>query len=583
MYDTLVKNALLVDGTGSERRLADIAVSRGLVAEISDRIDGRASRVIDAEGNLVMPGFVDIHTHYDGQATWDETLEPSASHGATTIVMGNCGVGFAPVRPGSESDLIELMEGVEDIPGTALYEGIDFVWESFPEYLDVLGQKRWTMDVATQIPHGALRVYVMGDRGIHNEPATEADVRAMGLATAEAMRAGALGFSSSRILGHMSLSGMPVPGTFAHEDELFAIGNAMTPYGTVFEVVPGGSTGRGGLESSHKEELLSTELKWMNRLSVECALPVTYFLIEYMEDPTAWKEAFAFTAKANAEGARLYPQVGTRPAGAILSWQTSHVFARRPTYVRLLDLPWPERLSELRKPEVRRAIVTEENLAPLSESINDGIHLIVNRVLDRVFLIHDEVSYEQPTENSVAEISKQTGVSADEILYDHMLKRDGTAPVIMLPNYLGGHSDSFYTMLSDPNSVIGLADAGAHCSFICDASCTTYLLTHWVRDRERGRLPLEYAVKKHTADCADLYGLSDRGTLEAGKRADLNIIDLENLKIDPPNLVHDLPAGGARFLQAAHGYRTTMVHGVVVRENDEDTGARPGRLVRGRR
>lgn len=583
MHDLVIRNALLVDGSGSAAHPADIAISEGVIADIAPSISERASESLDAEGMLVMPGFIDIHTHYDGQVTWDDALEPSSSHGVTTIVMGNCGVGFAPVKRGQEGELIELMEGVEDIPGTALHEGIDFVWESFPEYMDLLSQKRWSMDVATQLPHGPLRVYVMGKRGIENEAATDEDVAAMKQATAEAMEAGALGFSSSRILGHMSMSGKPVPGTFAHEDELFAIAQAMVPYKTVFEVVPGGSTGRGGQETSWSEEALSTELEWMGRLSKECGLPVTYFMIEYLENPNAWREAFEFTANANQTGSRLYPQVGTRPAGALLSWRTSHPFVRRPTYVKLSNLPWEQRLEALRKQEVRDAIVNEKNLQPVSELINDRVHLMVPQFLDRVFLIASQVDYEQPTEQSVAGIANRSNKNADEVMYDHLLTNEGTGTIIMLPNYLGGNSDSFHSMLVDPNSVIGLADAGAHCGFICDASCSTWLLSHWARDRKRGTLPLEYAIKKHTSDNAGLYGLSDRGVLAVGKRADINVVDFDNLTIDPPHLVHDLPAGGPRFLQSARGYRATIVDGILVRENDQDTGARPGRLVRGRR
>ena len=583
MHDLVIKNASLVDGTGSPARLAEIAVRDGIIVDIAPTISERSAVRLDAEGMLVMPGFIDIHTHYDGQVTWDSALEPSSSHGVTTIVMGNCGVGFAPVKPGQEDELIELMEGVEDIPGTALHEGIDFVWESFPEYMDVLSQKSWTMDIATQLPHGPLRVYVMGERGIDNEAATADDVAEMKQATVEAMRAGALGFSSSRILGHMSMSGKPVPGTFAHEDELFAIAQAMSPYKTVFEVVPGGSTGRGGQETSWNEESLATELEWMGRLSRECELPVTYFMIEYLENPNAWREAFDLTAKANQSGSKLYAQVGTRPAGALLNWQTSHPFSRRPTYVSLSELPWNQRIEALRKPEIRDAVVNEKDLPPVSELINDRMHLMVHQFLDRVFLIESQVDYEQPTEQSVAEIAKRSGKRADEIMYDHLLQNGGTGTIIMLPNYLGGNSDSFYSMLTNSNSVIGLADAGAHCGFICDASCSTWLLTHWARDRERGTLPLEYAIKKHTADNASLYGLLDRGVLSVGKRADINVVDHQNLRIDPPHLVHDLPAGGPRFLQAARGYRATIVQGTVVRENDQDTGARPGRLVKGRR
>ncbi|MDE0511952.1 MAG: amidohydrolase family protein [Gammaproteobacteria bacterium] len=590
MYDLLIKNGVIIDGTGNPKRDGAIAVKDGLIVKIDEKITGSAKRVIDANGAIIAPGFIDIHTHYDGQATWDDALEPSSCHGVTTVVMGNCGVGFAPLKRGTENALIELMEGVEDIPGTALHEGIDFTWETFPEYLDALDSKQWSMDVATQVPHGALRVFIMGERGINNEPANENDVKAMAKSATEAMEAGALGFSSSRILGHMSLSGQPVPGTFAHEDELFAIAKAMKPFGTVFEVVPGGSTGRGGLgppegweEAGWQEEILNQELIWMNRLSVDCKLPVTFFLIEYLENPNAWREAFSFTSKANSHGARLYPQVGTRPAGAMLSWQTYHPFIRRPTYLKIADLPWPQRYRELCKPQIRAAILAEKDLSSLSHITNDNLHKLIQMYPDRVFILDSPVNYEQPTEQSIAGLAKSTGQSIEALFYDNLMKNEGCSVLILLVNYLGGNSDSFYTMLSDPNSVIGLADAGAHCRFICDASCTTWLLTHWTRDRVAKQLPLEYAVKKHTSDCAELYGLSDRGTLEIGKKADLNVIDFNNLTIDQPYLVHDLPAGGARYLQKAHGYIATIVNGTVTREQDEDTGERPGRLVRYRR
>ncbi len=590
MHDLLVKNGTLIDGTGRQSRPAEIAVKDGLIVKVEEKITENAKHTINADGAIVTPGFVDIHTHYDGQATWDDALEPSSSHGVTTVVMGNCGVGFAPLKRGTENELIELMEGVEDIPGTALHEGIDFTWETFPEYLDALDSKRWSMDVATQLPHGALRVFTMGQRGTNNEPANESDVKAMAKAAAEAMEAGALGFSSSRILGHMSLGGQPVPGTFAHEDELFAIAEAMTPYGTVFEVVPGGSTGRGGLgvpeewkETGWQEKILKQELIWMNRLSVECKLPVTYFLIEYLENPNAWRDAFSFTSQANSNGARLRPQVGTRPAGAVLSWQTYHPFARRPTYLKIADLPWEQQYRELCKTEIRAAILAERDLESLSHTTNENLHTLIQMYPDRVFILDYPVNYEQPTEQSLAGLSKASGNSVESLFYDNLMKNEGNSALILLANYLGGNSDSFYTMLSDPHSVIGLADAGAHCKFICDASCTSWLLTHWARDRATERLSLEYAIKKHTSDCAELYGLSDRGTLEVGKRADLNVIDFDNLKIDPPYLVHDLPAGGARFLQKAHGYMATIVNGTVTREQDEDTSERPGRLIRGRR
>ena len=581
MVDLLIKNALLVDGTGAKRRPADIAISGGVVSEISESLPQKARRTIDAEGSLVTPGFIDIHTHYDGQVTWDSLLDPSASHGTTTAVMGNCGVGFAPVRKGSEDELIELMEGVEDIPGTALHEGIDWQWETFAEYMDLLERKQWSMDIGAQVPHGALRAFVMGDRGINNESATADDVSAMGREIRNAMKAGALGFSTSRIIAHTSITGEPVPGTFARPDELFAIGEAMAPFGTVYQVVPGGAVGLFGVvDPQWEEEDIKTEMEWMGSLSRECALPLTYFIIEYVEDPTAWQYAFEFSRKANQSGADLHPQVGVRPTGGIMSWAEHHIFLRRPTFARLKNLPFIVLIDELRKPEVRAAILSEPSQSTGEASRNSLYELIENN-LDKVYSMSPP-NYEPSTDMSIAARAKNDGMDAEAYLYDLMLQENGEMPVIYLSNYFD-HCDTHLRMMKDPNSVIGLADGGAHVRLICDASCTTWLLTHWVRDRTGEKLDLEYAVKKHTADNAQLYGLGDRGVLVPGKRADLNIIDFEKLSIDPPHLVGDLPARGTRYLQRAHGYKATVVDGIVTRVNDEDTGERPGRLVRGRR
>ena len=342
MHDLLIKSGQVVDGTGGAPRPADIAIDGGLITAVEERITAPARRRIDADGAIVTPGFVDIHTHYDGQATWDDCLDPSASHGTTTVVTGNCGVGFAPVRPGEQDELIQLMEGVEDIPGTALHEGIDWNWESFPQYLDLLDTKRWSMDVGTQIAHGALRSYVMGERGIRNEAATATDIGAMAALTAEALDAGALGFTTSRILGHQSINGDPVPGTFATEDEVFAIGRAMQRSGAVFELVPGGSVGQAGLALGN-EARLESELDWMNRLSRETGLPITFLIVEFIEDPDAWKRVMAYVAQSNANGAHLHPQTASRPGGVLLSWQSNHLFQRRPSYLKIAGLPLKQR------------------------------------------------------------------------------------------------------------------------------------------------------------------------------------------------------------------------------------------------
>ncbi|MEM9622183.1 MAG: amidohydrolase family protein [Pseudomonadota bacterium] len=584
MHDLLIKNGLVVDGTGEQPRVADVLVDAGRIAAVEPGIGAGAYRILDADGSIVTPGFVDIHTHYDGQVTWDDTLEPSASHGTTTVITGNCGVGFAPVRPGGHTQLIELMEGVEDIPGTALYEGIDWSWESFPDYLDLLAGKVWSMDVGTQVAHGAVRAYVMGERGIRNEGATRDDIGAMAELTSEAMSAGALGFSTSRILGHQSVHGDPVPGTFASEAELFAIGAAMQPFGTVFELVPGGSVGQGGLPLGNNEPVLDQELEWMTRLSCETGLPLTFLIVEFLEDPDVWRKVMEFVGNANHAGARLFPQTASRPAGVLLSWQSNHLFQRRPSYLAIADLPIAQKLTALARDDVRAAILSEDSLPPLSESINDAMHLIIERNIENVFPLGQPVNYEPAADSSIAAQARREGVSSEAYMYDAMLA-DGGRAILMMPglNFARGDCAAIFNMMADENSVIGLADGGAHCGLICDASSTTHLLTYWARDRPGPKLPLEYLIKKQCADNARLYGLNDRGVLAPGKRADVNVIDYDHLQLGQPYPTNDLPAGGQRFLQAASGYRATIVHGEFVRELDEDTGARPGRLLRGRR
>ena len=584
MHDLLIKGGNVIDGSGEPGRMADIAVDDGRITAVESSISAKARRIVDADGALVTPGFVDIHTHYDGQVTWDDVLDPSASHGTTTVITGNCGVGFAPVRPGHQDQLIELMEGVEDIPGTALHEGIDWNWESFTDYLDLLETKHWSMDVGTQIAHGALRAYVMGERGVKNEASTADDIKQMARLTTEAMEAGALGFSTSRILGHQSIHGDPVPGTFASEDEVFAIGRAMQASGAVFELVPGGSVGQGGLALGANEPQLDAELDWMNRLSIETGLPITFLIVEFSEDPEAWKRVMEYVRLANRNGAHLYPQTASRPAGVLLSWQSNHLFQRRPSYLKIAGLPLEERVRLLRDPAVKAAILSEENEPPLSESINDAMHLIIGQNIENVFPLGNPLNYEPSPDDSVAAGARRDGEAVEARMYDLMMADDGKA-ILMMPglNFARGNCEAIYDLMADENSVIGLADGGAHCGLICDASSTTHLLTHWVRDRAGSRLPLEYAIKKQCADTAALYGLTDRGVIRPGKRADLNVIDFETLSLGLPYATNDLPAGGQRFLQPAKGYLATVVKGEVVREEDEDTGARPGRLVRGRR
>ena len=578
MFDLLIRNGTVVDGTGSDRFTADVAITDGVIVAVGSNLEGEAREVIDATGLLVTPGFVDVHTHYDGQVTWDETLEPTSLHGVTTLVMGNCGVGFAPVKPGTEDWLIQLMEGVEDIPGAALSEGIEWDWETFPEYLDALDKRRWSVDVGTQIPHGSVRAYVMGERGARNEAASPAEIEAMAELVQEAVEAGALGVSTSRTIGHRAMDGEPVPGTFAAEDELFALGRALRDGGGgVFELAPAGAAGLDLVAPMR-------EVDWMRRLSTETGQPVTFAMLQVPGAPDLWKEQMAASLAATEEGARLYPQVAGRPFGVLVGFQTAHPFMLRPTYQALAHLPIEERVAELQRPEVRAAILSEEN-AERQGSVHEGVAMLVAGMLHNLYVLGDPPNYEPTRERSVGAIAEANGVSAEEVAYDAFLAEDGKA-LLMAPlyNYVDSNHDVIREQLTHPQAVVGLGDGGAHCGLICDASLPTTMISHWTRDRHRGeQLPLEWVVRKQTKDTAELFGMGDRGTIEVGRRGDINIIDHDKINLRTPELVHDLPAGGRRLIQKAEGYVATIVAGEITRKQGEDTGARPGRLVRGRR
>ena len=578
MFDMVIKGGTLVDGTGAEARRADVGVKDGVVTEVAPSIEADAAETIDAADQLVTPGFVDIHTHYDGQATWDETLDPSAGHGVTTLVMGNCGVGFAPVHPGQEDWLIQLMEGVEDIPGTALAEGMTWGWETFPEYLDTLDARRFAVDIGTQIPHGAVRGYVMGERGARNEPATPEDIAAMADIVQEAIEAGALGFSTSRTIAHRAIDGEPVPGTYAAEEELFGIGRAMARGGaSIFELAPAGVD---GLDLSPA----AAEMSWMRRLSAEIERPVTFIVLQVDLAPDLWKMQMEESMTALDEGAEIYPQIANRPFGMLIGFQTHHPFARRPSYLALAGLPLDERVRQLREPKVRAAILAEED-APGDGSLWDGLPAFLRTIPQKLFVMGDPPEYEPTPDQSAAALAEAAGVTADEMVYDLLCEDEGRA-LLMLPlfNYTHGNHDVLREQMTHPRAALGLGDGGAHCGMICDASLPTYGLTHWARDRSRGpQLSLESVVQMQTQRTAQLYGLGDRGTVEVGKRADLNVIDHAALTLRSPRLAHDLPGGGRRLLQEASGYTATVVAGAVTRRNGVDTGARPGRLVRGQR
>jgi N-acyl-D-aspartate/D-glutamate deacylase len=581
MYDVKITDGTIVDGTGAARFAGDVAVKDGVVVEVSQSsLPGDAVETIDATGLLVTPGFVDIHTHYDGQATWDPLLEPSSGHGVTTVVAGNCGVGFAPVRPGDEQWLISLMEGVEDIPGTALSEGIDWSWETFPEYLDALGARKFGVDVGVQVSHGAVRAYAMGERGAANEPATPDEIATMATIVQEAVEAGALGFSTSRTLGHRAMDGRPVPGTFAAEDELFSLGRAMQRGGrAVFELAPLGAAG---------EDLLAPEreMAWMVKLSDDLDRPVSFTLLQIDAAPDAWRGLMDESLRAFDAGAQVVPQIAARPFGMLLGFPTRHGFSGRPTYRALAARLGPdELLTELARPAVRAQILGEDDVAPDPTVLYDGFFQMVQGSLDRLYALGDPPVYEPTPEKTIAAMAEAAGVPPLEMLYDVMLEH-GAQHLLMLPffNYAERNHDAIREMLLHPGGVSGLSDGGAHCGLICDASIPTFMLTHWARDRVRGdTLPLEHLVKKQTSDTAALYGLGDRGVLTPGKKADVNVIDFDGLTLRMPRVARDLPAGGARLLQEADGYVATMVSGEITRRRGVDTGARPGRLIRAAR
>ena len=577
MYDLKISGGLLVDGTGDPPRPADVAVVDDKIVAVGRDLPGDAARTIDATGQIVTPGFVDVHTHYDGQATWDDLLEPSSGHGVTTVVMGNCGVGFAPVRPGTEEWLIQLMEGVEDIPGAALSEGIAWGWESFGDYLDALDKRRWAIDVGTQVPHGAVRAYVMGERGARNEPAGPEETERMARIVADAVAAGALGVSTSRTLAHKAMDGEPVPGTFAAEDELFALGRGLRDGGGgVFELAPTGSAG---------EDIVAprTEVDWMRRLSAEIGQPVSFALLQVPAAPDLWRELMDVSIRAADEGAELYPQVAGRPFGLLVGWQTSHPFGMRPTYRSVAHMPITERIERLLDPAVRAAILSEPD-GERRGGMQEGVGALVAKMLDQLYVLGSPPDYEPTPDRSISAVAAAAGVDPQEAAYDAFCTEGGRA-LLMVPlfNYVDGNHDVIREQLTHSRAVVGLSDGGAHCGLICDASMPTTMISHWTRDRSRGRqLPLELVVRKQTQDTAALFGLGDRGVVAVGKRADLNVIDHSTINLRTPRLVHDLPAGGRRLLQHADGYTATVVAGQQTRSHGADTGARPGRLVRGR-
>ena len=585
MLDTVIKGGRIIDGLGGEPYNGDVGIKDGIIVEISNKISSSSAETINANGATVTPGFVDIHTHFDGQVSWDDKMDPSFSHGVTSVVMGNCGVGFAPVPPGGERELIEVMEGVEDIPGTALYEGIPWgAWETFPEYLDHIDSREYTLDIGTQIAHGAVRNYVMGERGRQNDPATDDDISKMRQIVGEALHAGALGFSTSRTIGHRDIKGRIIPGTHAADDEIMAFADVIKKAGKgVFELIPAGAVGdlemMGGEQSSYEEEV-----ELMARVSHHANCPVTFTLVQNEDYPSLWKKVLGTVEDYNSKGARLHPQVASRPIGVVTSLLSYHMFQRRETYLKMAHLPFEELLTEMRKPEVRAAILSDKDVPhEYLGSMTASVHMLLQSSFERLYEMEDPIDYEPIAEKCFAARAKALGQSHDEFMYEFLTGGNGRRFAIVLgSNYYDGNQNCLHEMIMNSETVTGLSDAGAHVNMIFDGVAGTYQMIHWARDRKRGPLiPLEYLVHKQSYKNANLYGLTDRGSLEIGKRADINVVDFERLALGPLDVFNDLPAGGSRILQPSVGYVATFVKGIQTRSNDEDTGARPGRLIRG--
>ncbi len=574
-YDCIIRGGTIVDGTGAPGFIGDVAISGGLIAGVGV-ISGDAFREIDATGMIVAPGFVDIHTHYDGQATWDQEMAPSSWHGVTTVVMGNCGVGFAPAKPDRHDWLISLMEGVEDIPGTALAEGMTWDWETFPEYLDALEKLPRTVDVGTHVPHGAVRAYVLGDREQPGAVPTQADIAAMCDIVEEGVRAGALGFSTSRTVLHKSVDGELVPGTTATADELVAIGHAM-----------GRAQKAGGhavFEMASDLQRDWNEFEWMGRLSREAGVPVTFAALQSIAKELTLDEQIAQMRAENDNGAQIVAQIALRGNGIIMAWQgTVNPFAFRPSWKAIEELAWPEKKAKLLDPAFRKRLLTEAN--DYSEASTDiiGVIMVITQGWALQYEMDPDFDYEPEASASINARAAAAGVDPQEYAYDLLCEGDATG-FIYLPilNYADGNLDFLVPLQHADDTVNSLSDGGAHCGTICDAASPTFMLEHWVKQRKRGdRLTLEHAIKRQCRDTALLYGLEDRGVIAPGYLADLNVIDMDALKLGKPWLAFDLPAGGKRLLQKAEGYVCTIKNGVVTFENGKWTGEVPGGLIRG--
>ena len=564
MFDLIIKNGSIYDGKGSKPYQADIAISNEKIVEIGD-IKGEGKKVIDAEGKIVTPGFVDIHTHYDGQVTWDPYLRPSTYHGVTTVVMGNCGVGFSPCKPDQRNWLIGLMEGVEDIPGTALHEGIDWEWESFPEYLDALEKKPLAIDVGTQIPHGAVRAYVMGERGINHEEASQEEIDRMKEIVQEAIKAGAYGFSTSRTEKHNDVNGNLTPSITAHKNELVEIAKSL------------GEINQGVLQGISDFYDFDSEFDIFKAMSKESGRPISITVEQQDARPEWWEQLLDGIEDAQSEGINMYGQVPPRATGILMGLTaTLNPFRFHPAYMAIADLALEERVEIMSNDEFKEKLLNDNAV-----SINPLVDEIVN-AYSKMFKLGEPANYEPDPEMSFESLADASNMTAQEIAYDAMLEKDGRALIYHpLFNYQTGDLSLVEKMLKHPYTISGLGDAGAHCGAISDASFPTTLVQHWSRDRSRGsKLPLETVIKMQTSETANLLGIKDRGVLEKGYKADINIIDYEGLTLHEPEIINDLPAGGRRLVQKASGYDYTIVSGEVAFIKGEATGALNGRLIR---
>ena len=567
MHDIVIRGGSIIDGSGAPAFTGDVAIAQGRIAAVGGK-QGPARREIDADGLLVTPGWVDVHTHYDGQAMWDPLLAPSCWHGVTTVMFGNCGVGFAPVKKEHRGALMDLMEGVEEIPNPVLAAGLNWEWETFPQYMDELDRRPRAIDVAAQIAHLPLRVHVMGDRAVRREAATPDDIASMRDLTVEALRSGAFGFTTSRTDSHKTPEGDLVPSRDADDHELLGIGQALGITGT----------GAFGMNSDFDDE--DYELRWMRKQARATGRPVWFLLTDRYTDPGRWRRLMKAVHAARAEGLPVTAQMAGRPIGVMMGIGTAlNPFTVRPTYKQIESLPIEEQRRRLRDPEMRRAILAERPSEAEVAKLAQFRQLVTTR-FDKFFTMGNPPDYEPGPEKSVGALAAREGRTPDEVAYDYMLE-DGQYLYFPVVNYVTGDHEPIREMLNDPACLLGLSDGGAHCTSIIDAGVPSYMLTHWGRDRTRGpKLPLEMLVKRQTSETANFFGLTDRGRLAPGLRADLNVIDFEGMRMQKPELIHDMPAHGRRFVQRVTGYEATVVAGQPIFERGEHTGALPGKLVR---